>query len=199
MGDMRSDMGSRTVSAKEATGGHSIPSLPEHAPLEPYPFAGYYNWAGGYGTYLQYWYNSGSPSEGTILCHQGFGSGEEGLGATQCGVTGATTETIEAGTIHGVYYEWHLKPVLRVNQTVICPGDSGGPWFVEELEPNRSRDRGHLELGDSGPPQLWSHRDDDDDERDQRRVRSRGLYAGAVRMTRRTEMASSDYPRAVPC
>jgi hypothetical protein len=111
------------------------PSLPEQSPLEPYPFPGYYNWAGGYGTYLQYWYSSGSPSEGTVLCHQGVGSGQQGLGATQCGVTGPTTQITETETVRGQKYEWNLNPVLQVNQTVGCPGDSGGPWFVESGSP----------------------------------------------------------------
>lgn len=110
-------------------------SLPLGQPFEPNPFGGYWNWAGGYGAQLRYWYNNGWPAEGTIVCHQGVGSGLYSTGATQCGVVGQSTsinETIEIGSEKKTYL---LKPVLQINQTVGCHGDSGGPWFLQSSEP----------------------------------------------------------------
>jgi hypothetical protein len=106
-------------------------AAPVGKPFEPYPYDGYWNWAGGYGTHLQYWYNQGWPAEGTTACHQGIGSGLYSTGATQCGVVGPSTSVpVKVGKL-----EYLLKPVLQINQTVACQGDSGGPWFLESGSP----------------------------------------------------------------
>jgi hypothetical protein len=106
-------------------------SPPLSSPLESSAFPGYYNWAGGYGTDLQAWYNSGWPAEGTIVCHQGIGSGLYSTGATQCGVVGQSTTNEEEDEGH----TYTLNPVLQINETVVCGGDSGGPWFLESEKP----------------------------------------------------------------
>jgi hypothetical protein len=107
------------------------PKMPLPSPLAPYPEGGYYNWAGGYSTALQYWYNNGWPAKGTIVCHQGYGSGVQLGQATQCGVVNVSTSIMVEVSGQKVT----LNPMLEIEKTAACEGDSGGPWFLESANP----------------------------------------------------------------
>jgi hypothetical protein len=87
------------------------------------PYGGYFNWSNGLVRLASY-YNTGVPSSGTIICHNGEGSINYLGNGTQCGVAGGLTSVnvTDNGTTTT------LGNMLQVNSTEECFGDSGGPW-----------------------------------------------------------------------
>jgi hypothetical protein len=88
------------------------------------PYGGYFNWGSGTLVRLAYYYNSGVPSSGTVICHNGEGSVTFLGNGTQCGTAGGLTSV----NVNRNGTTTTLGNMLQVNSTEECYGDSGGPW-----------------------------------------------------------------------
>jgi hypothetical protein len=103
--------------------GYLYPTNPPPSGLDPglgRPYGGYFNWATGTLVRLSYYYNSGVPSNGVVVCHQGEGSWAYLGHGTECGTVAGVTSVAVSGTV--------LTGMLQINSTEACLGDSGGPW-----------------------------------------------------------------------
>ena len=107
--------------------GYIYTNNPPPAGLDPglgRPYGGYFNWGSGTLVRLAYYYNSGVPSSGSVICHNGEGSVEFLADGTQCGTAGGLTSV----SVNNDGTTTTLGNMLQVNSTEECYGDSGGPW-----------------------------------------------------------------------
>jgi hypothetical protein len=88
------------------------------------PYGGYFNWGSGTLDRLDYFYSTGVPSSGTVICHNGEGSVDYLRDGTQCGTAGGLTSV----NVNRDGTTTTLGNMLQVNSTEECFGDSGGPW-----------------------------------------------------------------------
>ena len=109
--------------------GYIYTNNPPPAGLDPglgRPYGGYFNWGSGTLVPLAYYYNSGVPSSGTVICHNGEGSVDFLGNGTQCGTAGGLTSV----NVNNDGTTTTLGNMLQVNSTEECYGDSGGPWHL---------------------------------------------------------------------
>jgi hypothetical protein len=107
--------------------GYIYTNNPPPAGLDPglgRPYGGYFNWGSGTLVRLAYYYTSGVPSSGTVVCHNGEGSVLYLGNGTQCGTAGGLTSV----NVNHDGTTVTLGNMLQVNSTEECSGDSGGPW-----------------------------------------------------------------------
>jgi len=107
--------------------GYLYPTNPPPSGLDPglgRPYGGYFNLGSGTLVRLNYYYSTGVPSSGTVICHNGLGSVEYLGNGTQCGTAGGTTSV----NVNNDGTTTTLSNMLQVNSTEECFGDSGGPW-----------------------------------------------------------------------
>ncbi len=107
--------------------GYIYTDNPPPAGLDPglgRPYGGYFNWGSRTLVRLAYYYNSGVPSSGTVICHNGLGSVSYLGNGTQCGTAGGLTSV----NVNRNGTTTTLGNMLQVNSTEECYGDSGGPW-----------------------------------------------------------------------